>query len=228
MKQACRIVILVIILITWALIANAQATYVHAKHMTYDIVYDYSHMSPAAVCWSLKASDFSGSITTKPKYFKQDRLLPKPRLKNDLFSFMNYQRGHLCPSGDRDSRKDWFRDTFYTSNIVPMTAVCNAGAWKETETICRTLATQGHELRIVAGPLWCPDGLPYSTQLLPLIPDTLYKVATCIAHHDILLCWLIPNSTTPYKAVNCQHDHTDLLAILPKEISKLIQIWISK
>lgn len=210
------------------LLVHAQATYVHAKHMSYDIVYDYSHMAPAAVFWTLQASDFSGSVTTKPKYFKQDRFLPKPRLKNELFTFSGYQRGHLCPSGDRDSRKDWFRDTFYTSNIVPMKPETNAGAWKETETMCRTLATQGHVLRICSGPIWNSSSGANNTQLLPLVPDTLYKVATCIAHHDILLCWMIPNSATPYRAVNCQHDLEDILAILPKNISYLVRLWIKQ
>jgi len=141
---------------------------------------------------------------------------------------MAYQRGHLCPSGDRDSRKDWFRDTFYTSNIVPMTPICNAGAWKETETICRALATQGHLLRIVAGPVGYQSSGVGNTQLLPLVPDTLYKVATCIAHHDVLLCWLIPNSATPYKAVDCQHDLESVMTVTPPEIAKLIRLWISK
>ena len=205
-----------------------QVTYVHAKHMTYDIIYDYCHMAPAAVFWTLKASDFSGSVTTKPKYFKQDRFLPKPRLKNELFTFSGLQRGHLCPSGDRDSRKDWFKDTFYTSNIVPMKPETNAGAWKETEAICRRLAVDGHVLNIVTGPIWYHSSGESITQLIPLVPDTLYKVATCIAHHDVLLCWMIPNSATPYKAVNCQHDLVDILAVLPKDISYLVRLWIKQ
>lgn len=228
MKDIWRVITFVILMAAWPLAANAQATFVHAKHMTYDIVYDYGHMAPAAVFWTLKASDFSGSVTTKPKYFKQDRFLPKPRLKNEQFTFMGYQRGHLCPSGDRDSRKDWYKDTFYTSNIVPMKPETNAGAWKETETICRLLATQGHQLRIVAGPIWCQTTAASNTQLLPLIPDTLYKVATCIAHQDVLLCWMIPNSATPVKAINCQHDLEDILAILPKDISYQVRLWINK
>lgn len=211
-----------------ALLIHAQATYVHAKHLTYDIVYDYSHMAPAAVFWTLQASDFSGSVTTKPKYFKQDRFLPKPRVKNELFTFSGYQRGHLCPSGDRDSRKDWFKDTFYTSNIVPMKPETNAGAWKETEELCRKLAACGHLLRIVAGPIWYhyPNGS--NTQLLPLVPDSLYKVATCTAHHDVLLCWLIPNSATPYKAVECQHNLENVMTVIPPEIANLIQQWIKR
>lgn len=228
MKRYLVQILLCITCCSNALLIHAQAKYVHAKHMTYDIIYDYSRMAPAAVFWTLKASDFSGSVTTKPKYFKQDRFLSKPRLKNEQFTFSGYQRGHLCPSGDRDSRKDWFRDTFYTSNIVPMKPETNAGAWKETETICRTLATQGHVLRICSGPIWNSSSGAGNTQLLPLVPDTLYKVATCIAHHDILLCWMIPNSATPYRAVNCQHDLEDILAILPKDISYLVRLWIKQ
>lgn len=226
MKDIWRIITFVILMVAWALAANAQATYVHAKHLTYDIVYDYSHMAPAAVFWTLQASDFRGSVATKPKYFKQDRLLPKPRLKNELFSFSGYQRGHLCPSGDRDSRKDWFKDTFVTSNIVPMTPITNAGAWKETEELCRSLANAGHSLKIVAGPVWYQTTAVGNTNLLPLVPDTLYKVATCVAHHDILLCWLIPNSTTPVKAVDCRHDLESVSTVTPREIAKLIRLWI--
>lgn len=228
MKDIWRIFAFVILMAAWALAANAQAKYVHAKHMTYDIIYDYSRMAPAAVFWTLKASDFSGSMTTKPKYFKQDRFLPKPRLKNELFTFSGYQRGHLCPSGDRDSRKDWYKDTFYTSNIVPMKPETNAGAWKETETICRVLATQGHQLNIVAGPLWHQTTAASNTQLLPLVPDTLYKVATCVAHHDVLLCWMIPNSATPIKAIDCRHDLESVMTVTPPEIAKLIRLWIKR
>lgn len=228
MKRYLVQILLCITCCSSALLIHAQTKYVHAKHMTYDIIYDYSHMAPAAVFWTLKASDFSGSMTTKPKYFKQDRFLPKPRLKNEMFTFSGYQRGHLCPSGDRDSRKDWFKDTFYTSNIVPMKPETNAGAWKETEKLCRDLAADGHILNIVAGPIWYKTTAASNTQLLPLVPDTLYKVATCIAHHDVLLCWMIPNSATPYKAVNCQHDLEDILAILPKDISYLVRLWINK
>lgn len=228
MKHASRIVVLVLIMLAWALFANAQATYVHAKHMTYDIIYDYSHMAPAAVFWTLQASDFSGSVTTKPKYFKQDRFLPKPRLKNELFTFSGHQRGHLCPSGDRDSRKDWYRDTFYTSNIVPMKPETNAGAWKETEEQCRKLAAGGHQLRIVAGTIWNHSTAGSNTQLLPLVPDTLFKVATCTTHHDVLLCWLIPNSATPCKALDCQHDLESVMTVTPPEIAKLIRLWMQR
>ena len=228
MRDIPRLVYFVILLAVGQLQLMAQAPLVHARHLSYDIVYDYSRMAPAMVFWTLKSSDFTGTMTAKPKYFKQDWFLPKPRLKNELFTFNGYQRGHLCPSGDRDSRKEWFKDTFVTSNIVPMTAETNAGAWKETETLCRWLAVQGHQLKIVAGPVWNqtrPDSIPQS---FPLVPPTLYKIATCIAHDDVLLCWLIPNSTTRKREIDCRHDLESVTTAIPFQISNLIRAWIRK
>lgn len=228
MKTAVLLARLVLLLAIGQQRIMAQAPLVHARHLSYDIVYDYSRMAPAMVFWTLQSSDFTGTMTAKPKYFKQDRFLPKPRLKNELFTFIGYQRGHLCPSGDRDSRKDWFKDTFVTSNIVPMTGETNAGAWKETETLCRWLAVQGHLLKIVAGPVWDqtrPDSIPQS---FPLVPPTLYKIATCVAHDDVLLCWLIPNSATRQREIDCRHDMESVTTAIPFQISNLIRSWIRK
>ncbi len=228
MRDIMRGLELVILLLWPQLLTHVQAQLVQARHLSYDIVYDYSRMAPAVVMWTLQASDFNGKMTSKPKYFKQDRLLPKPRLKNELFTFIGYQRGHLCPSGDRDSRKDWFKDTFVTSNIVPMNAVTNAGAWKETETLCRWLAIQGHHLKIAAGPVWSQtsnDSIPLS---LPLIPGTLFKVAVCESHADVLLCWLIPNNVTLCREIDCRHDLESVTAILPLQISNIVRTWIKK
>ena len=228
MKDIMRLLEYVILLAVGQQQLMAQAPLVHARHLSYDIVYDYARMAPAMVFWTLQSSDFTGTMTAKPKYFKQDRFLPKPRLKNEVFTFIGYQRGHLCPSGDRDSRKEWFKDTFVTSNIVPMTAETNAGAWKETETLCRWLAVQGHQLKIVAGPVWDqtrPDSIPQS---FPLVPPTLYKIATCVAHDDVLLCWLIPNSATRHREIDCRHDLESVTTAIPFQISNLIRAWIRK
>lgn len=212
---------------------------VMAKHLTYDIIYDYSNMSPAAVLWTLQASDFAGKNLSKPKYFKQDRFLPPPRVKNAAFSFSGYQRGHICPSGDRDSRRDWFRDTFYTSNIVPMTAEVNSGAWKETEVYCRQLATDGHRLKIAAGPYGCQRLEEVSqtserttaasiTSSRPLVPTSLYKLAVCVIHQGEVWFWLVPNDHQPRRELDCRYDPSNLASVIRPELYNYIQIWIRK
>lgn len=217
----------------WSLFMNCITSscgqpLVMAKHLTYDIIYDYSHMQPAAVLWTLQASDFAGKNLSKPKYFKQDRFLPPPRVKNSAFSFIGYQRGHICPSGDRDSRRDWFRDTFYTSNIVPMTAEVNSGAWKETEVYCRQLATDGHRLKIAAGPRGYQSTAVSNTGSRPLVPDTLYKLAVCVIHQDEVWFWLVPNDHQPRRELDCRYDPSDLASIIRPELYNYIQLWIRK
>lgn len=201
---------------------------VAAHHLSYDIIYDYSLMQPAAVMWTLNTSDFNGRNMAKPKYFKQDRLLPPPRVKNSAFSFSGYQRGHLCPSGDRDSRRDWFRDTFYTSNIVPMTAEVNSGAWKETEVFCRQLATDGHHLKIVAGPVWYQSTEVSNTKSRPHVPDTLYKIAICTIHQNEVWFWLVPNDHMPRREIDCRHDLDSMTSITKPQVYNYLQLWIRK
>lgn len=229
-----------VILLSVAAAGSAQrSVYVMAKHLTYDVVYDYRHMSPAVVSYILNEPDFRGTITEKPKHFKMDYRLPKPRVKNDAFTFSGYQRGHLCPSGDRDFRKDWFKDTFYTSNILPMTPDCNAGPWKEIELKCRKLVKGGHRLKICCGPLWSDSFLVDSaatvvlfrnsnTSCRPSVPDSIWKVAKCINHDGEYWCWIVPNKTGYVPSSRCTVDYYSIKTRITPVISKYVDVWIKK
>ena len=202
--------------------------YVMAKHLTYDVIYDYGHMSPAVVCYDLEEKDFRGSISSKPKYFKQDRLLPPPRVKNEDFRFSGYERGHLCPAGDRDARKDWFKDTFFTSNIVPMTGVCNSGAWKEVELSCRKAAVNGHPLRIVCGPVWYQTFMNSNTYCCKAIPPALFKIAVCKIHPNESTAWIILNNNLYKSSHKSQVPMDSVWVSLPETLTNYIKQWIRK
>lgn len=202
--------------------------FVLAKHLTYDVIYDYGHMSPAAVTYVLQASDFTGSQRQKPKHFKMDRRLPPPRVKNSQFTFSGYQRGHLCPSGDRDARKDWFRDTFYTSNIVPMTPDVNAGVWKEVENQLRATSYHGHILRIACGPL--PERrTPVSNTIHEsMVPSHLWKMVRCILHPNEERAWLIENRNGYQCAADCVINTDSLMTLINPTISSYVLSWLRK
>lgn len=239
-----------VLLFAMAALANAQLPMVKVSHLTYDIVYDYNHFSPAAVLWVLQESDFRGTQARKPKHFKMDYRLPPPRVKNDIYTFSRYQRGHLCPSGDRDSRKDWFRDTYYTSNILPMTPELNAGAWKEIERFCRMQALAGCVLRIAAGPVWLPrpaesntyqvgntnesrsDSViltPAGTTIHELqVPDAVWKIARCIVHENHIWSWICFNQSSYISGTDCQRPLADVLAVTHPTLTKYIESWIRK
>lgn len=202
--------------------------FVQARHLTYDVIYDYGHMSPAAVTYVLQASDFTGSQRQKPKHFKMDRRLPPPRVKNSAFTFSGYQRGHLCPSGDRDARKDWFRDTFYTSNIVPMTPDVNAGVWKEIENQLRATSYHGHILRIACGVAAEGFTAVSNTKKDPLVPKYLWKVVRCTVHPNEERAWLIENRDGYQSAADCVINTDSLMTQMNPTISSYVLSWIRK
>lgn len=198
--------------------------FVQAKHLTYDVIYDYGRMSPAAVTYVLQASDFTGTQRQKPKHFKMDRLLPPPRVKNSQFTFSGYQRGHLCPCGDRDARKDWFRDTFYTSNIVPMTPDVNAGVWKEIENQLRSTSYHGHHLRIACG----GAGYHFPEVGNVMVPSLLWKIVRCTVHPNEERAWLIANKSGYQRADDCICTTDSLVTQLNPTISSYVLSWIRK
>lgn len=185
-----------ILLVLWLALCAYKAfaqRIIHVKHLTYDILYNQDLLTPECVYYTLQEADFKGTQKSKPKYFKADYLLPPPRRKNKDFKFTGYQRGHLCPSGDRDSRKDWFKDTFFTSNIVPMTPAVNAGIWKDIETECRNLAKNGHVLKIACGIIGSSCHTSLSRPATYFVPDTLYKMAVCLHCDTLQRAWIVPN-----------------------------------
>ncbi|WP_262507410.1 DNA/RNA non-specific endonuclease [Spirosoma radiotolerans] len=62
-----------------------------------------------------------------------------------------FDRGHLCPSDDRNSTSDENKTTFILTNIVPQASQLNRQSWLRLEDYCRTLVAQGNELYIIAG-----------------------------------------------------------------------------
>ena len=212
-----------------------NAVYVQAHHLTYDVLYEYPRLAPAVVSYILDGSDFRGTQLSKPKHFKMDYRLPPPRVKNSAYTFSGYQRGHLCPSGDRDSRKDWYKDTYYTSNIVPMTAIANAGGWKETETFCRLMASQGHRLKIACGAVWYqwPDAAEKFTAAsntigAAAVPPAMWKVARCILHDSEVYSWIVPNDNYYRPESACRVLPDSVGRVLAPKVKEYVSVWMRK
>lgn len=198
---------------------------IHVKHLTYEILYNQDILTPECVYYTLRESDFIGTQKSKPKYFKADYMLPPPRRKNKDFRFTGYQRGHLCPSGDRDSRKDWFKDTFFTSNIVPMTPAVNAGVWKDIETECRNLATNGHVLKIACG-IIADDCITHYTRTVPYyIPDTLFKIAICVHCDTLQRAWIVPNDQWYQSFQDCNTTAEDIWGKITPVVAAFLRQW---
>lgn len=156
---------------------------VRAAHNSFVSYYDIETHCPALVVYHLEFAHFAGKQKVGTRHFKQDVQLPRPRVKDSDYTNSGYVRGHLCSAGDRDSDKSWLKETYLTSNMVPMTMVCNSGGFKVMEDSCRMLAILGHRLDIGRVPLYVSQSIGRNRVIHAAvkisIPDAFFCVARC-------------------------------------------------
>ena len=177
-----------LLLFLWAFVitkCHAQnVPLIRVQHDSFISYYDQQLKNPALVCYVLEWPHFSGSYRVKGRHFKADTKLPRPRRMDKDFTGSGYVRGHLCSAGDRDSDKAWLKETYLTSNLVPMTMLCNSGAWKVIEDSCRALAIAGHRLVVARAPLYANGKVEpirrvdFKSALT--IPDGFFCAARCL------------------------------------------------
>ncbi len=118
----------------------------------YTLSYNRSKATPNWVAWRLDSS-WIGSSGRQDDY-RPDPALPMGwyQVLSEDYSGSGYDRGHMCPSGDRTNSIPNNSATFLMTNFVPQLSANNQGPWEEFETYCRTLASQGNEIYIFTGP----------------------------------------------------------------------------
>lgn len=118
----------------------------------YTLSYSKARGTANWVSWHL-SSAWKGGAARTPQ-FSSDPTLPAGWYHVNTRDYVNsgFDRGHLCPSDDRDASADENAATFYLTNIIPQAPANNQGPWKDLEEYSRALAEQGNELYIVAGP----------------------------------------------------------------------------
>lgn len=117
----------------------------------YAISYSRDNGGPNWVSWHLDAS-WLGS-TPRQDDFRADTTLPAGwyQVQATDFSGSGFDRGHMCPSGDRTITVAANSATFLMTNMIPQLPANNQGPWASLESYCRTLVSQGNELYIISG-----------------------------------------------------------------------------
>lgn len=118
----------------------------------YTLSYNRGKATANWVAWRLDSS-WIGS-TPRQDDFRPDTSLPAGwyQVLDTDYSGSGYDRGHMCPSGDRTNSAANNSATYLMTNIVPQLAANNQGPWEEFESYSRSLAQQGNELYIFSGP----------------------------------------------------------------------------
>ena len=143
---------------------------------------DYSDNlhEPNWASWDLTTSDVGSSGRSS---FLTDTTLPPNFywVKTSDYTYSGYDRGHMCPSGDRTDNTTDNDLVFYLSNIIPQAPDNNQGVWANLETYCRTLASAGNELLITCGPNGF-TGARINTNGIVFIPSYTWKIIVVVTN----------------------------------------------
>lgn len=125
------------------------------------------------VSWSYNSPDTGSSGRTDA--WAEETALPSGYLRIGISTFgSGWDRGHMCPSGDRTLSVADNEFTFRMSNMIPQASLNNQGLWATFESYCRSLSSDGSEILIVSGPSNF-SGATISNGMQ--IPGSVWKVA---------------------------------------------------
>jgi endonuclease G len=102
------------------------------------------------VSWQIRKSDL-GPIERSNEFHPEPDLPASWRITPGDYTGSGYDRGHVCPSGDRTAAKRSNEATFSMANMLPQAAALNRGPWGDLENYCRDLVRKGNDLYVVAG-----------------------------------------------------------------------------
>ncbi|MBK8466064.1 MAG: DNA/RNA non-specific endonuclease [Chloracidobacterium sp.] len=123
----------------------------------YVLSYSRDRGTPNWVAWHLDSS-WLGNVERQDDY-REDTTLPNLagwyRVQGSDYTGSpqgeGFDRGHMCPSGDRVNTIADNSATFLMTNMIPQAPVNNQLVWADLEDYCRGLVDAGNELYIFTG-----------------------------------------------------------------------------
>ena len=143
-------------------------------HQNYSLSYSESHEQAEWVAYELKKSHLSSTNHKRP-YFEIDKAVKTKAAHWRNYKKSGYDRGHLCPAGDRRFTKEAHDETFLTSNISPQEHQFNAGVWNRLEQKVRYWARKNDGVFVVTGGV-LKNGLKTIGDDQVAVPNQFYKV----------------------------------------------------
>jgi len=164
------------------------------EHEFYTLSYSEKHEQAEWVAYELKKNQLSHTNFERP-YFIDDPEVETGSASWKNFKRSGYDKGHLCPAGDRRFSRAAFNETFYTSNISPQLNDFNAGIWNRLEQKTRYWAAKYDGVYVVTGGVLTDDLKAIGKEDVS-VPKYFYKI-------------LLDNSRGEYKTIAFLMPHED-------------------
>lgn len=159
-------------------------------HKGYSLSYSEPHEQAEWVAYELKKAHLSNSNYKRP-YFEIDRAVTTGAASWRNYKNSGYDRGHLCPAGDKNYNQQAHDETFLTSNISPQDHNFNSGIWNSLEQKVRYWARKHDGVFVVTGGVLKGDLKSIGNEKVA-VPNQFYKIIFD-ADSDLMIAFLMPN-----------------------------------
>lgn len=144
------------------------------RHQFYTLSYNQNHKQAEWVAYNLHPYHLTDNSFKRP-YFEIDNKVKGGSADWRNYRGSGYDRGHLCPAGDRRFSYEAYAETFLTSNASPQDTKFNSGVWNRLEIQIRQWVPHTGELFIITGGV-LKDGLESIGKDKVSIPEYYFKV----------------------------------------------------
>lgn len=159
----------------------------------YRSVYNLNTLCPEQVSWTISRSDI-GTVTREPSWTFTNSLLDTLGMATHAdFTKSGYDRGHMCPAADRSHDLRAMRSTFELVNVAPQAPRLNRGAWKRTESFCRSAALLYGEVEVLTLPVFLNRDTTLIGSHRLAVPHAFFKAAWLPSNDSIIGVWFFFN-----------------------------------
>lgn len=181
-------------------------------HNTYSLSYSEPYEQAEWVAYELKKEHLSNTNFDRP-YFEIDKAIKTGAASWRNYKNSGYDRGHLCPAGDRRYSREAYDETFLTSNISPQEHDFNSGIWNTLEQKVRYWASKYDGVFVITGGVLKGDLKTIGSEEVA-VPNQFYKVILDYnSGNPKVLAFLLPhkNSSQPLYEFVVSVDEVELL-----------------
>jgi endonuclease G len=161
------------------------------EHTYYSLSYSNTHRQAEFSYYYLSPASIQGG-QARTDDFRVDPKVKADPVKSTDYQGSGYDRGHLCPAADMALNLTAMSETFYMSNMSPMTPSFNRGIWSKLEDWVRNAALQEGGLFVVTGPVLSKSCGSINSSIT--IPCSYYKIVFKGGSNPKMLGFLLSNA----------------------------------